>query len=394
MNDIDGQNTNSSDDQEVQIIDLEAPDSPQQRRITQIIGLTRKSLKVPWIRYGLSGTLILILLGAVLLQWQWPTPTIPDVVKTLPPEFLSATTTPEMVFIQDTNHILTAYQATTGDVRWHTSLPNTASIDAEGQMLYCYFDTSLTKTEMEALDTNTGKVIWHDALPRSASALLPSSFANAQITIPKTINPPGLPFLYNNNTLYIQNASNMIYMIQATTGYLNGTYQVSIDNYQVAPRIEGQMLYVLPPPIAATIQAFHLPDGQRLWTYQLPQGSWVQAETDGVIYLSTAKRKSLIALRGSDGHKLWSYDTNGGLGTIFAFHDGIAYLLQQGGTLVSIRISDGLVLWRTRLIALQDSIADAMRILVDQGNVLLYDDTLPNTTTPVYVLRASDGNML
>jgi outer membrane protein assembly factor BamB len=390
MNDIDGQNAKFSDDEEVQITDLDVPDSLLHRRIVQITGLIRMSLRTPWILYSFSGTLILILLGAFFLQWRQLTPTTPKVAKAPTAEFLSATTTQEMVFIQDTNHLLTAYQATTGHVRWHTSLPDTATIDAEGQILYCYFATATNKTELEALDTNTGKVIWQDALPTSQSSSWPSSFTSEQITIQEILNTPGPSFFYSDNTIYIQNTDNIIYTIQASSGRLKGSYQSPTIDYSI---IDGQILYALQPPISSTIQAFRLSDGQPLWMISLPQGTWAQAESDGVIYLNTAEGTTLVALRGSDGHQLWRYYTKAEVSTIFNAYDGIVYLLQQDNMLVKIRVSDGSALWRVRLTIPQNFVGLTTKLLVDHDNILLYD-ALPGVATPVYVFQASDGHLL
>lgn len=265
-------------------------------------------------------------------------------------------------------------------------------------MLYCYFVTSPNSTGMEALDPHTGKIIWqNNTLPESPSLLSISSLApsssssvNRQIEMQRTSSIPGPAFLYNNNILYIQNASNMIYAIQATTGRFNWVSQVPTNHYLV---IDGETLYALAPPTIPTIQASQLSNGQHIWTYSLPEGTWAQSEMDGVVYLYAARGMTLIALRGSDGHKLWSYSASDGQPLITSLAaQGIEYLLQEDGTLVSIRISDGFVLWRTSLTTLQKPISSTMKLLVDHDNILLYDSQ-PGVTTSVYVLQASNGHL-
>src|SRR5215472_17523278 len=106
--DIDLQNTDFADDEKAQITDLDPPGQLWQRRFVQVNRLVHKSLARPWIRYGLSGTLALVLLGALALQWLRPA--FPPLNGAHPsfPSFLSLVSARGLFFIQTTDHRLTA----------------------------------------------------------------------------------------------------------------------------------------------------------------------------------------------------------------------------------------------------------------------------------------------
>ncbi len=428
MNDTDGQNIECTDDEEIWITDLDAPDSPQHKRAARIISLTRKSLTTPWIRSGLYGIVILILLG-VFFQWLRSTPATPNTPGVPAPYVLNTTNSQGLIFIQSSNYTLAAYQAATGRILWHTSLPAAATLEAVHQTLYVYFVTTSSKTELEALNVNTGKVIWHDALP--------AAFTYEPEEVPGTQTSPAFFWFLDNNALYIQDISGLISAIDASTGQIKWTHQTNnpsnqsrgfqVQNgmiefvaanatthilnastgqdivdlparYRLLPTIDGNMIYALPPPSVSPIQVFHAPDGQQLWAYPLPDGTWAQTEINGVVYLGAAAGATLIALRGSDGHRLWTYQASDGqpmVSTFFA-ENSVGYLLQQDATLVSIRISDGSVLWRTHIPELQHQVSTSTTYFLDQGTLLLFNSDSTTSTQPMltYALRASDGQIL
>jgi len=441
MKDTDQQPTDPTDDDDIQIVDLAHPGSPQHRQATRIIGLIRKSLATPWIRYGLSAILLLILLGALFLQLSRPaSPTASSGPKAPPPLFLSATTIAGLIFIQSTDHTLTASQSTTGHVRWHLRLPAVSSIVAGGQTLYCAFRTPSGHTELEALAATTGTLLWHDALPPVTTSTRTGQFGGNGAPLPLV---PA--FFYSNNALYLLSSSGTVYAIQAETGHITWTYEArdtqaqstptphpgSFDLLLVVhngvveffsanatlhflnattgqeflslpydpngsfPSIDGQIIYLLPSPNApsVSIRAFHIPDGQLLWTYQLPKDTSVQAEIDGTIYLSAPANSTLIALRGSDGRHLWTYHSSDGqlaAATFFAENGIVGYLFQHDATVVRIDVSNGQVLWRTQIAALKNQNLQITGISLDQGNHVLSSQL---SAIPVYILRASDGHL-
>lgn len=447
MNDADQQPADSADDDDVQIVDLDHPGSPQHRRVTRFIGLARKSLATPWVRYSLSASLLLILLGALFLQLLRPMPpTASTSPKTPPPLFLSATIIAGLIFIQSTDHTLTAFQSTTGHVRWHIRLPAVSAILAGGQALYCFSRTTPGHTELEALAASTGKLLWHDALPAVTASTTTGQFEvnGANISLAPA-------FSYSNNALYFLSSSGTVYAIQANTGHITWTYEardaqaqstptpqpgsfptqdiplvvrngvvqfaeahsmfhflnattgqqflsLPFDTNALFPFIDGQTIYLLPflGAPSASIQAFHIPDGRLLWMYQLPSDISVQAEMDGMIYLSSAAGSTLIALRGSDGHQLWAYHSSDGqpATTTFVAKNGIGYLIQHDATVVGIRVSDGQVLWHTQLAALKN-LQTIGFFSLDQGNLVLSSQDPHNLSAmAVYILRASDGHLL
>ncbi len=67
MDELDEQKSAFLEDEEVEITDLDLPVSGRQQRVAQAIENLRRGMQVPWIRYGLSGVLLAILLGALIL---------------------------------------------------------------------------------------------------------------------------------------------------------------------------------------------------------------------------------------------------------------------------------------------------------------------------------------
>lgn len=421
MNETDGQNTEFTDDEEVLITDLDTPDAPQHKRARQIMDLTRSS----WIRLTLFGVLILLLSG-VFFHWPWSAPMLPGMASVPVSHALRAVNTPELVFIQDSNNTLIAFQATTGRALWHFNLPAAATLKVLDQTLYSYFVTAPGKTELEALNMNTGQVIWHDALP--------AAFTNGSDATTRTQTPP--PLFSGDNALYVRSNSNRIYALAAGTGRTMWTYQtdtppvlstgllvqhgalafldaqfsVHILNAstgqemvdppgrsEALPTIDGQLIYVLSSPI----RVFHIPDGRQLWTYTLPGDAQIPTERGGIVYIGAEDGKMLIALRGSDGHQLWTYQASDGqpLANIDFSAHGLDYLFQQDATLVSLRAGDGSILWRIHLSALQQQSNLITQTFLDKGTTLLFGfDLSSNASVPqptsVYALRSSDGQLL
>jgi len=441
MHNLDGPDAEFVDDDEVQITNLDSPGSRQHRHAARISGALRKSLAISWLRYSLFGTLILVLLGALILQWPRPALTAQPIQTTEPsPSFLNAATALGMIFLQTTDHRLLAYKTTTGHPLWHIQLPAVVTIIATNQaLIYAYIAPGRNKTELQAVNANTGKLIWHDELP-----VAQPGFAGDQIQALSSRNSQALSIAHDDNALYIQSISDAIYSIQINTGLTNWIYQAQnnpqtppstyppeivlgvqngivefmsadstnhildasngheimhltpTNDYPSIPAIDGQMLYTLPPPGAGTaIEAVHLPDGQRIWSHPLPKGTWAQTEMHGIVYLGAAGGATIIALRGSDGQQLWTYHSSDGQPVINALSptQDSDYLLQQDDTLVRLRASDGHVLWRKQLIALKGLLGQSTSLFVDNDTILLYN-TQPNTTVPLYALSASDGQML
>lgn len=435
MDELDRQESTFLEDEEVHITDLDAPGSSRQQRAARAIEQLRQGLKVPWIRYGFSGVLLAILLGAIILQWPRPAPVPASAAKTPISSFYTGAIAQGTIFIQHYDHSLTAYQLTTGHQQWHTTLPALASLNAEGQFLYCVFAEGSEHTILEALDMRSGKVVWHDNLLAvfniSGSPQFPTSRSFA-------LEPT---FIYQDNILYIQDIHDQILAIQGNNGKVRWTHQTSVhlqdsssntllwrgivgirggvisftsvDNRvhvlnistgqeilsfpptssATLPAIDGQTLYTLPPPGASTIQAFHLPDGQLLWNKPLPKGYWAQNEADGTVYLGAAQGSTLIAMRGSDGQALWSYHAsdNQPVTGRFLAANGFGYLLQQDATLVCLRLSDGHILWQRQIKEIKNRISPTMDLIQEQGILLLYDINI-GPLTPFYAFSSNDGH--
>lgn len=213
MNDINGQDTEFTDD-EVQITDLDPLDSPQHRRALLVARILKKSLGARRVRYTLSGVLLLILLGTLLLQWPRPAPAISNAATMPNRAFLSATTAGGLLFVQGSDFTLAAYQLATWHVRWKTRLPAAADIQTVGQMLVCAFATPEHQTILEALAENTGKMLWHDTLPTTLPDVIQISRGQAT---------PGFlsGFLASTNALYIQGTNDTVYAIQASSGQVS-----------------------------------------------------------------------------------------------------------------------------------------------------------------------------
>lgn len=456
MADTEPQNAELMDDAEFQIVDLDPPDSPRRRQAARVNKIIRAGLTTRWIRYGLPGTLVLLLLGALILQWAHSAPAASSITAYKPPAtVLAVAFARDLVFIQDTNFTLTAFQLATGRPRWHTQLSSAAWMHAGDQThLYCLFTTSVAKNtaELEALDIQTGKVLWHDTLSAIQSTFLSSpieDFTPRQTNYIASTGRQTPYFLYQDQTIYLHTVDDTIYAIQASNGQTRWTYQVKasgpspgshiagfpwlvaqngVIEFQalnfasylldastgrellsfpsgasgnpVFPTIDGQTALILPPPSQSPIRAFHLPDGQPLWTYSLSKDSWAMAEDNGTLYLSTASNTTLTALRISDRQQIWSYHTSDNQSFSYPYWNkagDLIYVLQQDATLISLRASDGQVLWHTRVAGLANYVSQGLAMTYQNDTIVLFDATNANyavTTAPVYVLSASTGHLL
>lgn len=442
MNEYDRLDLDFEEDEQIQITNLDPEGATRRKYAQKLVALVQKSVTTPWIRNSLFGALILLLVSAILLQFRPPEESTPSVTtpKNAPPGLslpygidpllLQSSTANNRIFLQTTDHTVTAYQAQDGHVLWHSRLPAQANLQASASALYCYFVTAPGYATLEALDARDGNVLWRDAL--LAPATLPQGW------VAQTV------FVLSEDTLYVAAQHGLIYAIQASTGDQRWTYsgdasrlslgamleasngiviilspssgvlhmlnardgreivriQARID--YALPQIDGQQVYVLPGSDAASvgqsIQVFHIPDGRRLWTLSFPHGVGTVEEQNGIVYLSSIDNSALTALRGSDGHQLWTYKTSAGQALVnnFVTQSGFVYLLRRDTTLVSIRASDGQVLWQTRIKAFSRQISDVVPIF-DNGLLLLFHviTSQPEAdSAPVYVIRASDGHEL
>ncbi|HEY0757195.1 MAG TPA: PQQ-binding-like beta-propeller repeat protein [Ktedonobacteraceae bacterium] len=436
------------DDDEMHITDLDAPDSLRHRPATRLTRLLSNGLARPWIRSGLASMLVLLLLGALALEWQHTTPPVRP-ASPLASFALDVVTTPDMIFMQTApdklaiNNTLMAYKIGSG-LRWQIGLPSAATLKVVGQTLYCYFvipdQPQTASTEIEAIDTNTGRMLWHDILPDAFTFSLNSELPGSNYR-----GPQGPSFVYQNNVVYVQTTADIIYAIQTDNGQIKWTFQphssdqipyvgirpapltplkvqsggvefiagdfrmyilsastgqqiisTQVNFYTfVLPFLYGQILYLWQTPGMPVVRAFHLPDGHLLWTHALDKGAWAQMEADGIIYLGATFGTTVSALRGSDGHLLWSYHASDKqiVTNTYVEQHGIVYLLQKDATLVSLRASDGQILWRTDIAMLKNHILESTTLLIENDTLVIYDQ-INLSSSSAYVVRAKDGQLL
>ena len=428
MNDFNRQHIDLEDEEPVQITDLDPADSPQRRRAERVSALLRRSVATPWIRFGLIGALLLALLSAIVVQQHElrPAPTTPN-INASPTAFVSSKQPNgaffgQQLYVQSADHTVRALQAGSGRVLWQTKLAGAAAMQADGQALYCYFPIiSSNQNRLEALSASDGRVLWQIVMAMPATRL-----QNADLL-------PG------GDTLYVTGADGAIYALSTSKGYLRWWYQVGheagplssfvqarngvaeirssdgtihvlnvsdgreilhLSSYSSLPPMDARFIYALPTPgnpaSDQRIQVYRVADGRLAWSFALPGGAATLSEQNGVIYQSNIAGSVVNALRGSDGQLLWSYSTSDGVGLAggpFVINN-VTYLLQQDTTLVAIRVSDGRLLWRVHIAAL-DALAGHVQPMFDGGTILLADQSSDSSsTTPVYALDAHSGTIL
>jgi len=421
MKDSDQQHTEFADDEQVQITDLDAEETPESKRATQLVALLSRTVKTPWRRYSLIGICLLILLGALFLQTQGQIPA--PIRPATPPhttalEALAATS--NQIYVQTIENVLTAYQTTTGKALWHDQLLGPASLLATDQAVYCYFVDARQDHMLEALNANTGRSLWLRTLPaaqttseivlqQSDTVLTLSGLGNTiyairrdngqiawtyQVHNQETDLTPG-----QNEIVSAQESDTTIDILNADDGWEMIHFPTVFDRH--LPIIDGALVSVFPDPGQLTdqsIQVLRSSDGHRLWSLPLTNNTSVINEKDGVIYLRGPNDATLTALRDSDGQKLWTYTTSDGQPFIDTpvEQDGMLYLIQHDDSLVGIRVSDGQPAWQRQLPPLDEQ-AGGMQLLLDQGIIFL--STPPqepgsNQSIMTEALRASDGSIL
>lgn len=364
------------EDDEFQIVDLDPPASPRQRQAARMIKLIGSRMANPWVRYGLSGTLALILLGALFLPWLHSAPATPpsNPPRIIHPTLRNATFARDLILIQDSDNTLTAFQLSTGRPRWHVTFPSAARINTSDQTrVYCFFTTAKNTTQLEALDINTGKPLWHDTLPAASNTPLFSGFTSFTFSNFNTTMIPAAPdFVYQDHVLYIPTSSNIIYAIHAENGQTKWTYRVQVSNQSVpaaGPILEGafsdlniqtnvlsfisldatthlldaetgQELLSFPGKFTTTPAgsssldlAYPIVDGHIAYLLPTSEDTPIRAfslsdgrllwthklpqgasaeETNGIVYIGDASNSRWTALRGSDGQQIWSYHASDG----------------------------------------------------------------------------------
>jgi outer membrane protein assembly factor BamB len=428
MNDLDRQNARPENDEQIQITDLDPEGSHQQRRAGKIIIILRRSITIPWLRYGLPGLLLIILLGSVFLQtYGKALPTripISTTTTASPPDFLNAISANDRVYIQTNDGTVTTYQSENGQMLWRNKLPGQAQLLATSQALYCYTIMG-NQGLLEALSLQDGRSIWSRTLPVPGSDAL----------------------LQSDDALYAGTGNDMIYAFQASNGHLRWTYQYAPPNVPAAPistilsvqgkiaeiafsdttvhilwastgqeimhlpvnssidgdpflPVDGQLIYSFRNFDASglvsgegDIQVFHLSDSTPLWELQIPAGDWARApvEQAGVIYFSNADG-SLTALRGIDGDELWTYA--GPIARAPVEENGLLYTFMEDGSLVCLGVSNGQRIWNTQITQLAQFPETIQPF--DNGIIFLSQQTILGGVLGyvMYAVHASDGKIL
>lgn len=453
MNDMDRQDADLTENDHIQITDLDPVDSPRRKRAELIRSLLYKSVATPRTRYSLLAFLLILLLCVVLLPLRWPLINMGQQTRTMnslnliadPSQMpLNAALTDNQVYAQASDGAVTAYQAENGRVLWRTKLPGTASMQATDLALYCYFATSQGRGLLEALSTRDGRTIWQDSLPAPGIRQGPGLVRSTSL-------------MQSGDALYAEGNDNMIYAFQARDGHLLWTYHsvqkvplnvvlheqdgiveinasdntlhflnasngretmhlpAAYNNAGDDVRMNGQLIYVLPNPgdysgqVIQTVQVFRSSDGKRLWTSPLASSTGIIMESDGVVYLVSQDGSSLTALRGGDGHTLWTYRPAAGEASSGPSPkaiagpptevNGVLYVLLLDDTLVSMRVSDGQSIWHTRPPGLMPLLRTTpflrVNVFFDDGMLFLCDMSEQTTQSNlVYALNANSGAML
>ncbi|HVU68357.1 MAG TPA: PQQ-binding-like beta-propeller repeat protein, partial [Ktedonobacteraceae bacterium] len=197
---------------------------------------------------------------------------------------------------------------------------------------------------------------------------------------------------------------NATYILDANNGH--EVLALPATSFPSFLAIDGQIVYTMPSTFSAsytgqqtasvspTIQAFHLPDGQRLWSHSFSGETQIYAETADTIYATEMLETKLTAIQSNDGHKLWTYHaSNGSSIRSFITANGFGYLLQADATLVCLRLNDGYPLWQRQIKALKNGAAITATLTM-QGDTLLLYDADSEMTSPLYALSSNDGHVL
>ncbi len=418
-------------DERVLITDLEPVVAGARRRLFRLITALQRALERPWIRYGVSGLLVAILLGICILQTR-PAPAVTPTYSSLATitysrDFLNFVPGADQVFLQSNNNTLLAYQAGTGRLLWHDKLDGLANLLLVGQTLYCYVSGS-TEGNLLALDTRTGHVDWTQSLP-----------------------PPGIaPLFQGGDALYVGAATARLYVFQLSTGRLRWSYAyganspavlsvqplsglLQVQNGLVEIKEPGtflvrilqagsgqevqtisatlstngptflpidtqQLVYSFSnsqdqglPTSTETIEVFHK---GLLWKGQFPSGSWSPIEANGVIYLVNANG-SLTALRGVDGKALWSTTPSSPASGEPELEAGLLYVFLNDNELMCLNAGDGRIVWQSKIDASASMYTQNLPPV--ENGIMLLSSFVMEENTPSYVfyaLRASDGKVL
>lgn len=363
---------NDSHDEEVEIVDLDTPDSALSRWQHHILHTTRRLLAEAPARSNIMAlallcsvvvlfTLLQSSLHIVPLGIAHPTPTAAATPLDTSFTMSAANGT---VYIAGSDGSLTAYRALDGARRWQIKSSQQrvySSSVSSGQAVYAIL-TLGKEARIEARQSSNGRSMW-------MSQTLP--FVSTSLTV-------------RGGVVYARTQEGIIYAFDALTGKelwhfdsgqsLPDAFFFVEENSAIIPA-KGNIVYVLQARSGKMLLHFH-PDSQGSLWYQ---------EDNGIFYYA-ADSEPLQAFSLSTGKLLWQ-DTQAGytIGSLTAYN-GVLYIGIRDGGMTALRGQDGKLLWHNSAIAAGSSInfpIDNKTLYVSAEN----DDTLVG-------IRASDGKQL
>src|SRR6266851_1605198 len=206
MSNLDQKNAEFADDDIIQITSLAPAGASPHNHAQRAVALVLKGITTPWIRYSLTGLLILAMLIALLPQLRTLTSSASGPNASVTEQHsLALASANGRVFVQSVNNLLSAFQASSGRRLWQQQLSSVATLSATGQALYCYYvNNDASSATFEALDASTGKLIW-----QKSSFPLSRAISRGE--------QPG--FILSGGILYTAGPTDGIYAFQASNGH-------------------------------------------------------------------------------------------------------------------------------------------------------------------------------
>ncbi|MBA2284902.1 MAG: PQQ-binding-like beta-propeller repeat protein [Ktedonobacteraceae bacterium] len=436
--------TNSDDDFEVEIVDLDPQGSarPKQRSVQQPFRLSSRTRS--WLTgiSLLSGVLLLVLVLSSILPASTP------IKRAVPPATQPGATALNIVVVNGIAYVTSddstvyALHANNGTPLWHykPAMPTALTVingvvylnaqNTQGNFVSLYVrglirgspSTQIDPSDfVEALQADNGTRLWKHSMPPGISPVI----IDGDTAYPLITNTPGnhiiaalnardgsqlwqYTFLSAPANIFIHAEQDKVFVDAAFGENMNdavlsvfktsdGTllwhyhYTASEVSFGI-PVIDHNLIYIQGQD--GSIKAVSTDTGAQVWRYKSEKyGLWGAFSQDGVVYTSVADG-SIKALRADTGALLWHYNNGEIVSRSPREIGGVVYIKTNVGTIDAVQARDGQRLWRYT-VPPSLPFADIEVAGVADGVTYMYARGTPDTTySMIYALSTGDGALL
>ena len=202
--------------------------------------------------------------------------------------------------------------------------------------------------------------------------------------------------VYSSGTLYVADYKGRLAAVNAENGRKNWELKTE-QEFSGGPGVDANRIYM--GTIDGRVVAFDRKDGTELWNSQVSSEVLVPpVSEDGVVVVRCIDGR-VFGLDENSGARVWIYDHSVPLLTLrgdthLLVRAGLAYVGYDNGSVVTLRVSDGNVVWKQSVVA-QEGRSELERIAdIGQQMVLVASDLIVSSYKDRVVSLAADSGRL